>query len=424
MTSEKGVCFLEIKFNNKAHWKDFEKKASKIIDLKLYELHHYIRNVKLNEKNLQPYFDEWWGMPELIQKCDLPAYTVKVRVMSNKALKKLTALFLNKETTQLGSQRIFSKKLHGHHKQEQKIWYPPRFANTKYMECYVREGKKKRYNPKFPVYIVSKGRWKSRLTSTRLEESCVPYKIVVEPEEYKKYCAVIDPKKVLKLPENYSKTKNQGSIPARNWIWDHAKKNGAKRHWILDDNIQQFSRLNDNKRIKCIYVGALFAAAEDFVCRYNNVALAGFHHEGFVIPNVCNKPFNQNTRIYSCILIDTSLPFKWRGKYNEDTDLSLRILKAGYATILFNAFLMKKCMTMTMKGGNTDDVYKNGRLEFAKSLQKQHPDVVRVTFKFNRVHHQINYKPFKNNPLKKKKTSKQHRPYVNNYDMKVQKCKK
>ena len=53
-------------------------------------------------------------------------------------------------------------------------------------------------------------------------------------------------------------------------------------------------------------------------------------------------PFKANTRIYSCILIDNALPFRWRGRYNEDTDLSLRVLKAGLCTIQFNAFLRRR----------------------------------------------------------------------------------
>ena len=55
-----------------------------------------------------------------------------------------------------------------------------------------------------------------------------------------------------------------------------------------------------------------------------------------------------------------------------------------------------------MKGGNTDILYAktDDRLEFAQSLAEQHPDVVNVTRKFGRWHHNVNYKPFKKNILK------------------------
>jgi len=54
-----------------------------------------------------------------------------------------------------------------------------------------------RVNPKYPVYIISKGRWESRLTSKALEKMRVPYRIVVEPQEYADYAAVISPPKIL-----------------------------------------------------------------------------------------------------------------------------------------------------------------------------------------------------------------------------------
>ena len=57
-----------------------------------------------------------------------------------------------------------------------------------------------------------------------------------------------------------------------------------------------------------------------------------------------------------------------------------------------------------MEGGNTDELYKetsgfNGRLEMAKSLVRQHPDVTKITYKWGRYQHRVNYKPFKNNKL-------------------------
>lgn len=97
----------------------------------------------------------------------------------------------------------------------------------------------------------------------------------------------------------------------------------------------------------------------------------------------------------SCILVNHALPLRWRGKYNEDTDLSLRALTAGWCTVLFHAFLIDKHPTMQMKGGmkggNTNDLYANGRLEFAQSLQPQHPDVAKVVQRYNRWHHSVDY---------------------------------
>jgi hypothetical protein len=255
-------------------------------------------------------------------------------------------------------------------------------------------------NPEYPVYVISKGRWESRLTSKALERLRVPYSIVVEPQERDHYAAVIDPAKILVLPFS---DLGQGSIPARNWVWEHAIERGAKRHWILDDNIRDFRRLHGSKRYR-VGDGTTFRAAEQFVDRFENVALAGMHYSTFAATHptrALTKPFLLNTRVYSCILILNELPLRWRGRYNEDTDLSLRVLKAGWCTVLFYAFLADKQATMTMKGGNTDELYQgDGRLEMARSLQRQHPDVTRISRKWGRWQHHVDYRPFRVNRLR------------------------
>jgi hypothetical protein len=254
-------------------------------------------------------------------------------------------------------------------------------------------------NPDYPVYIISKGRWELRPTSKALEEMRVPYRIVIEPQEYEQYSAVIESSKILVLPFS---NLGQGSIPARNWVWEHSISEGHRRHWILDDNIRKFYRLNKNHRDP-VFNGTTFKAAEDFVDRYINVGLAGFQYRGFAVDSQKHPPFILNTRIYSCILIDNALEYRWRGRYNEDTDLSLRVLKDGLCTVLFVAFLADKKATMTMKGGNTDELYKdNGRLLMAQALQEQHPDVTTIKWKWDRWQHEVDYSRFKANKLIKR----------------------
>lgn len=264
-------------------------------------------------------------------------------------------------------------------------------------------------NPKYPIYIVSKGRWDTRLTSKALERINVPYYIVVEAHERDQYAAVIEPQKVLVLPEKYLKeydtcdevgeARGKGPGAARNFCWEHSIGMGFTRHWVMDDNIASFNRLNRNLMVK-VTSGAIFRAAEDFVDRYHNVAIAGLNYDFFAKAKEPLPAFVMNTRIYSCLLIDNTLLMRWRGRYNEDTDLSLRVLKAGMCTVQFNAFLQEKATTQTMKGGNTDEFYaKEGTLPKSEMLAKLHPDVAEVVWRFNRWHHHVDYTPFKRNQL-------------------------
>jgi hypothetical protein len=249
-------------------------------------------------------------------------------------------------------------------------------------------------NPRYPVYVISKGRWDSRYTVKALERMNVPYKLVIEPQEHAAYSSYVDESKILDLP-----FQNLGlsSIPARNWVWEHSLASKAKRHWIIDDNIRGFHRLHNNMKLP-VTSGVFFAPMEDFVDRYENVALAGPQYWMFAPRKDKVDPLALNTRIYSCILIKNDLPYRWRGRYNEDTDLSLRALKDGWVTVLFYAFIIDKLTTMSVKGGNTAELYKgDGRLKMAESLCEQHPDVAKITRKWGRWQHQVDYRPFKKN---------------------------
>ena len=100
-------------------------------------------------------------------------------------------------------------------------------------------------------------------------------------------------------------------------------------------------------------------------------------------------------------------PYRWRGRYNEDTDLSLRVLKDGWCTLQFNAFLQGKEPTTNdskqQKGGNTEQFYsKEGTYNKSKMLYDMHPDVVRMVWKFGRCHHYVDYNVFKHNLIRKK----------------------
>jgi len=322
----------------------------------------------------------WGGMPSCVNRHMMPHQTLRVHFRCPEDREEFARMIGQKIGTETRS-----------------VWYPSTDTKIEINNEFVAE---ENLLPKYPVYVISKGRWESRLTVRALERIGVPHRVVIEPQERDQYASVMDPNKLLILPFS---NLGQGSIPVRNWVWEHAISEGAKRHWILDDNIRCFRRYWKNRKIK-VKCGNIFKAAEDFVDRYENVGLAGFQYAMFCIRKENYTPFFLNTRIYSCILIDNSIKHRWRGRYNEDTDLSLRVLKDEMCTVLFYSFLAEKSATMTMKGGNTDELYKDdGRLKMAESLKEQHPDVVEITHRWGRWQHVVDYSPFKRNKLKLKR---------------------
>jgi len=287
-------------------------------------------------------------------------------------------------------------------------------------------------NPKYPIYIVSKSRWESSLTSNFLNEILVPHYIIVEESQYNQYKKYVSDKnkysKLLILPKSYLNDydtcddlgflKSKGPGSARNFAWDHSINMDFEYHWVMDDNIRWFGRLNKNITIP-VADGTILKCAEDFATRYENVGMSGFNYYKFVKNTDRVPPYVLNTRIYSCNFIKNDIDFRWRGRYNEDTDLSLRILKKGLCTLQFNAFLQEKITTQRIKGGNTEEFYsKEGTYNKSKMLEDLHPDVARVVWKFNRWHHQVDYRPFKNNKLIRKKNFN-FKKITNNYNMKI-----
>jgi TET-Associated Glycosyltransferase len=260
-------------------------------------------------------------------------------------------------------------------------------------------------SPEFPIYIPSKSRAAVALTPRFLDQVKVPYRLVVEQDQYADYLRHFPAAKLLVLDPAFQKSydtcddlgdsKSRGPGPARNFIWEHAISEGAAWHWVMDDNIQLFARLHHNERIP-VGDGTCFHAMEDFVLRYTNIGMAGPQYWMFAKSRMAWKPFVLNTRVYSCNLIRNDLPMRWRGRYNEDTDLSLRMLKAGWVTVLFNAFLQYKVTTQALRGGNTEAFYETeGTLPKSQMLVRLHPDVARLTWRFNRWHHYVDYQPFK-----------------------------
>ena len=292
-------------------------------------------------------------------------------------------------------------------------------------------------NPDHPVYIVSKGRADTMITSKSLSRMKVPHYIVIEPQDHKSYDKALDTFNirdyVTLLVAPFS---NHGDGPgrARNYAWDHAISIGAEKHWVLDDNIADFYRLNENKRIR-VESGVIFYAAEQFIDRFENVPISGFQYRFFIAPNQKYPPYVKNTRIYSTLLISNDCKHRWRGRYNEDTDICLRVLKDGDCTIQFNAFLQGKAATQTVKGGNTAEFYhaegdldkskwRDGRLNAQGTIKKSqmladlHPDVARVVWRYGRWHHYVDYGPFKKNQLILK-DGVQIEKGVNNFGMRL-----
>lgn len=329
----------------------------------------------------EPWKEHWVGMPEYVSnKQQVYAkieFTINDVELANK---------------------IFNQKITPKTKS---IWFPWKDNTIRSQKRFI--GGDSRTN--YPIYVVSKGRADKCSTSKWLTRMEVKHYVVVEPDELLDYIKYVENEyaSVLELDMSYKDnydtfddlgdSKPKGPGGARNFAWEHSK--GYKWHWVFDDNASEgFHYMYHNEKIKLLS-GAFFRAIEDFVNRYKNIAIAGLNYSKFCKSSDKTPAFVLNTRIYSFLLIRNDIPYRWRGRYNEDTDLSLRALKDGWCTIQFNALLGGKNTTQRSKGGNTDEFYADeGTLPKSQMLADMHPDVAKVVWKFNRWHHQVDYSGF------------------------------
>lgn len=258
--------------------------------------------------------------------------------------------------------------------------------------------------PRYPVYVPSAGRAKTNFTARFLLADGVPFYLVVQPKERDVYAARWPGATLLTLPWDNDPAKKDGLLRARNFIRDHAEASGAERHWQLDDNIMGMWRRWKARKIRCD-AGVALRACEDFTDRYENVGISGLNYYMFAPNKMKLPPFFLNVHVYSCTLINHAMPFRWRLNYNDDTDLCLQALSGGWCTILMNAFLAWKARTMTVRGGNTDELYliNDGRLRMARTLERVWPGVVTTQRRFQRPQHVVKgaWRAF-DTPLKRK----------------------
>jgi len=273
-------------------------------------------------------------------------------------------------------------------------------------------------NSKYPIFIVSKGRWDTSLTAKMFIDSSIDFKVLVEPQEYDKYASALNEKYILELPFS---NLGLGSFPARNHAWKLSIEKGYDRHWLFDDNIRNIKRLNNGNRINCDPLAGL-SVIEEFTDRYINIGISAFDYEMFVVPKT-KKPFSLNSHCYSAMLIKNDMPYRWRLKYNEDVDLCLQVLHNGLCTVLFKAvFCYKVSTTAKMKGGNQDELYKGNSTEKkilkARSLEEMWPQYVKTVMRFDRPHHFVDWKKhFKQKLIRKPNLNFDKIEKINNFGM-------
>ena len=207
-------------------------------------------------------------------------------------------------------------------------------------------------NPSYTFYIPSKGRATTIKTSGVLQTFGIPFKLVVEPQDYESYVAQFGTDSVLCLDKN-----DQGIYYVRQWIKTYSWFMREKYHWQLDDDLKNI-RSHFDKRV-VLQEGKCFTLLEKLTEEFPNIGQAGFTHFAFAFAK--KNPYELNKQVCSCMLIKNETPAKFRPEIIEDTDFSLQMLYSNFVTLTLTRFSYEGMPTMQMAGGNTTD-FKEGKL--------------------------------------------------------------
>ncbi len=279
----------------------------------------------------------------------------------------------------------------------------------------------------YPVYIPTRGRPQVQLTATKLLSLGISPVLVVPPDDPREVQAYRDANPdclVIPYPApyftRYERTPEMDPHPttgaAHNFAWDHSRAAGFQRHWIMDDNIRFFWKRTSadpapdrpqpgarRQGVRTRVKPTDFVEMERTAARFSNLAGLSLGQGG----TFSDRPFMVNTRLYCATLYrnDLDLPpwnIVWRRGINDDTVVSLDILKTGYwctaETRILGIAKVPTSHTKRLAGGMTDFYGKSdkdkGFARKAAEAVRLHPDCVRTSERFGRTHHFIDYRQF------------------------------
>jgi hypothetical protein len=192
--------------------------------------------------------------------------------------------------------------------------------------------------------------------------------VVVESNEYLEYGKHVPYKNILRMhSSNYGTSTN-----ARNFCIDHSTKNGFKKHWQLDDDINKVFH-HDKSKIIHKDLKLIFEALESISDSTTLAGITGIRTDNFL--KSVTKPIRYNTSLTSFFLI-TNSSIRFRGTMYVDMDYQLQVLKHGYKTIKCEEYAFVFQTPLKQKGGYYE-IYANDekRIKAINEFLKLNPDI-------------------------------------------------
>lgn len=309
---------------------------------------------------------------------------------------------------------------------EMKAWVMPDFEPS------CTEGFFERHGMDYNIYVPSYGRAGAAPTIDMLKRFGVEnWYVAVDPSQYEQYREAYgkeriilrdirfrDPANVDLLTSVRRPNSMSGTAGIYNNLLAFSKSLGESKYWTLDDDFIGLAMKAYKGRIdpntgerhremdvapnevydkknyyRCSNIqeeyGFDFAR---FMHRIEKVGNASRNH-GFLglekfgtVFSLCVK-WKFGTRVYSYYLTNNATQQQHYGAMNNDVIASLEQSKRGCPPGLFECISYNSQPTQAGNGGLSDQYKALGTLEKGKILVKAHPNFVKITERYSRIHH-------------------------------------
>lgn len=176
-----------------------------------------------------------------------------------------------------------------------------------------------------PIYVPSKNRITGAKTLKLLQDSGLPYTLVVEPQDEQGYAEAFPQAELVVLPEN-----DRGLPYVRNFIL----KRNTGWFWMLDDDIDGFYE-RVGTRMERIPAATALGMAENIIRKVPQAAQGALEYSQYAWSTKRNYALNSYCDV--CVLIDAAKTFfhtfQEEATLKLDREFTLQLLNAGHFTV-------------------------------------------------------------------------------------------
>lgn len=279
---------------------------------------------------------------------------------------------------------------------------------------------RKKYGMDFNIYIPSYQRASISLTAKTLDSfGIINYYICIDPSQYEEYRKYHDRRHlIIRDPSFKSENKVDlissvkcpdylhGGSGVFNSMLYISKNVGEDMYFTMDDDFGCFGirsyrgkgraprnvpyNKDDYFRASRLTpevfdLKKFFGELGDFYKKVRNRGMLAFEKYG--LSYTAPIGFRLGTRSYSCYLTDSHTQLDHKGQHNNDTIVSIANSQAGLLNMIFHGIQYSSADTQSSQGGVTEVYRRFGTLDKSKCLVQAHPDISKISFVFNRIHH-------------------------------------